>query len=52
MEANKEQSDRCVQIAKDKLLSGETHHAIKFLQKSLRLDPSNKIAQSNYTILL
>uniref|UniRef100_A0A915HTS4 J domain-containing protein n=1 Tax=Romanomermis culicivorax TaxID=13658 RepID=A0A915HTS4_ROMCU len=44
MDANKEQSDRCVDIARFSVRDGDREKAIRFLNKALRLWPENDVA--------
>ena len=47
MESNKEEAQKCIQIAKKALTEKNFEKAIKFLQKSVKLYPSD-VAKSRY----
>ena len=42
MEGNKDEAERCIQLAHEQKRKGDTEAALKFLQKAERLYPSNK----------
>lgn len=42
MEANKSESEKCIRIAKTAISNGETEKAIKFLDKSFKLYPTDE----------
>lgn len=44
--ANKSESDKCIEIAKKSIKLNDYEKAIKFVNKSLRLNPSNEEAQA------
>lgn len=47
MEVNKDEAERCIQIAKNAIDSGDSEKAKKFLQKAERLFPTEE-AKGNY----
>lgn len=47
MEANKEQSDRCVEIGLKYLREGNRDQAIKFFQKAQKMHPSQRVTSKS-----
>ncbi|KAH9508474.1 DnaJ (Hsp40), sub B, member 12 [Bulinus truncatus] len=45
MDGNKDESERCINIAKGCIASGQTERAKKFLLKAQKLYPTNKVAE-------
>jgi hypothetical protein len=50
MESNKDESDRCINLAKKHIDTGDLDKAVKFLQKAERLFPSQRAKGLSFTV--